>query len=311
MSEVDIQKELFRNADLSQHAMHDKDTAYLSVHLNKVTGMRDVPGFHVEVEETEDGINANIMLEEGVVIKKPVHMCFGIIPENGRQQINMKVHLHKHSKINIRAHCVFPNAVDIVHAMDAEITLDEGAEYTYHETHVHGETGGIKVIPKAVVNLGPYARFKTDFELLEGRVGLIDIDYHTNCGPYSTLEMNAKIYGKGNDVIKILESGSLNGEGARGVLTSYIAVRDNARAEINNKLIAKAPGARGHVDCKEIIKDNATAMAVPIVEVQDPRAHVTHEAAIGAVDNRQLETLMARGLDEETATDLIIAGLLS
>jgi hypothetical protein len=38
---------------------------------------------------------------------------------------------------------------------------------------------------------------------------------------------------------------------------------------------------------------------------------VTHEAAIGSVDSRQLQTLMSRGLDEDKAVDLIIDGLLS
>jgi Fe-S cluster assembly ATPase SufC len=44
--------------------------------------------------------------------------------------------------------------------------------------------------------------------------------------------------------------------------------------------------------------------------VRDSRAHVTHEAAIGSVDNKQLETLLARGLSEDEAVDLIIEGLL-
>jgi len=47
------------------------------------------------------------------------------------------------------------------------------------------------------------------------------------------------------------------------------------------------------------------------VEVADPKAHVTHEAAIGSVDNKQLETLMSRGLNEDQAIELIIEGLLS
>ncbi len=38
---------------------------------------------------------------------------------------------------------------------------------------------------------------------------------------------------------------------------------------------------------------------------------MTHEAAIGSVDTKQLETLMARGLDEDAASELIIQGLLS
>ena len=53
------------------------------------------------------------------------------------------------------------------------------------------------------------------------------------------------------------------------------------------------------------------AKAVPIVEVNDPTAHVTHEAAIGSVDSKQLQTLLSRGLTEDEAVDLIIEGLLS
>jgi hypothetical protein len=65
------------------------------------------------------------------------------------------------------------------------------------------------------------------------------------------------------------------------------------------------------VDCKEIIRDRAQARAIPIVDVQHPTAHVTHEAAIGSVDSKQLQTLMSRGLNEDDATDMIIQGLLS
>ncbi len=308
---IDLTDKIMQEAHVSPHVAKDPDTAYLSIHLNKVTGANLVPGLHVDTEELEDGVRVHINLDEGVKIEKKVHMCFGIIPETGVQRIEMKVDLKKDSKISVLAHCVFPNAVDIQHIMNAEINVGENADYTYHETHVHGNTGGIKVIPKAVINLEENARFKTDFELLEGRVGYIDIDYHINSKANSVLEMNAKIFGKKDDIIKIMESGALNGEYARGALTSYIALKDDARAEINSKLIANAPYARGHVDCKEIIKDRAIANAVPIVEVRDPRAHITHEAAIGAVDSKQLETLMSRGLDEDEATDLIISGLLS
>ena len=48
---------------------------------------------------------------------------------------------------------------------------------------------------------------------------------------------------------------------------------------------------------------------MPVVEVNHPLAHITHEAAIGSVDSKQLQTLMSRGLDEDEATDLIIEGL--
>ena len=90
-----------------------------------------------------------------------------------------------------------------------------------------------------------------------------------------------------------------------------IALQDEAEAEVLNELTALAPGAKGHVDCTEIIKDDAVARAIPIVDVRDPGAKVTHEAAIGSVDSTQLQTLMARGLDEEEATEVIVQGMLN
>jgi Fe-S cluster assembly scaffold protein SufB len=95
------------------------------------------------------------------------------------------------------------------------------------------------------------------------------------------------------------------------VLKSYIALRDDAQAEVFNTLKATAAYARGHVDCKEIVQGNAVAKAVPVVEVSHPLAHVTHEAAIGSVDSKQLQTLQSRGLTEDEAVDIIIQGLLS
>ena len=125
------------------------------------------------------------------------------------------------------------------------------------------------------------------------------------------MEMFTRISGFENDVIKVKETGHLIGERARGVLKSRIAVPDSAKAKVYNKLTASAAYARGHVDCKEIIQGNGVASAVPIVEVCHPKAHITHEAAIGSVDSKQLQTLMAHGLSEDDASELIIEGMLS
>lgn len=49
---------------------------------------------------------------------------------------------------------------------------------------------------------------------------------------------------------------------------------------------------------------------MPLVVVRDNRAQVTHEAAIGTVNRKELETLMSYGLTEEEAIDLIVRGML-
>jgi hypothetical protein len=102
----------------------------------------------------------------------------------------------------------------------------------------------------------------------------------------------------------------LNGEGARGLTKTRVAVRDRAVSEIYTTAEGNAPGTVGHMDCTEVVRGNAVARNVPIVVVRDDQARVTHEAAIGSVDKKELETLMARGLDEDEAVDIIIRGML-
>lgn len=282
----------------------------IEIHHNRVLGVHLVPGLEVDAKEQKDGIEAKILVTRGAIIEKPIQVCFGMIPPSGLQQIVLDVQIEPQASAGIVAHCTFPNARRIRHEMNAVLTIGEGARYAYFERHVHGVDGGVVVVPKSKVRVCEGARYQTDFELIRGRVGQIDIDVEVTGEARSVSEITARVSGVADDRISIKETAHLTGEYARGVLTSNIALRDYARAEVYNTLIASAPYARGHVDCKEIVQGHAVAKAVPIVEVNHPKAHVTHEAAIGSVDSKQLETLMSRGLDEDDAVNLIIQGLL-
>ncbi|MCX7927215.1 MAG: SufD family Fe-S cluster assembly protein [Candidatus Omnitrophica bacterium] len=288
----------------------DSRIAHLVVHKNKVLGSHLVAGLELVPTEEEEGISLKLRLIKNTRLEYPVHLCFGIIPEEGQQVIRIQADIEDNASIKIIAHCVFPNAVRIIHKMDAQIKIGDNSSYEYNEVHFHGNNGGISVLPKARISLGKKSHLVTNFSLLNGRVGLFDLDYDTVVGEDSSLEMSAKIYGFADDVIKLKEVGRLIGRNARGVIKSRIAVKERAQSEVINEMIADAPDARGHVDCIEIIQGNATAKAVPIVDVRNEFAQVTHEAAIGRVDKKQIETLMARGLDEEQAIDVVISGML-
>ncbi|MDD5778143.1 MAG: SufD family Fe-S cluster assembly protein [Candidatus Thermoplasmatota archaeon] len=292
-------------------ALQDPDTAHLAIDVHRVMSKNLVPGLQVETEEAEGVIRVRIRVEEGAHIHRPVHLCFGITHQQAQQLIDMDVEVGRKARIEVLSHCIFPRATDVRHQMQARIHVGEDASYRYLEKHIHSDRGGLAVYPSAQVELERGARFSTDFELVRGRVGTLAIDYVLTGRDHSILEMVSRVNGRGDDDISIREVGYLVGEHARGALTSRVAVRDRAQAQVYNKLRATAPHARGHVDCKEIIQDDGKATAIPIVEVVHPLAHVTHEAAIGSVDTKQLETLMARGLDEDQATELIIEGLLS
>ncbi|HBT20187.1 MAG TPA: SufBD protein [Peptococcaceae bacterium] len=310
MNDFEKMVEAYESSGGQPEAFKDSDVAHLVVAENRVLGAHLVPGLNMDVEETEKGIRALLVVEEGAKIKKPVHLCFGVLPEEGIQRIEMRVEVKDGGSVSVTAHCVFPNAVKVKHLMDAEIVVGNNARYEYRETHFHGNFGGVEVIPRAKIVLGENSALKSFFGLPKGRAGVVDIDYDAEVGANSVMELLARVNGYGNDRIKIREAGCLKGDGSRGLLESKIALKDEARAEVFNEIVALGAKAWGHVDCTEIIRDRAFAKAVPVVDVRHPEARVTHEAAIGGVNKTQLETLMARGLSEEEATEMIVQGLL-
>jgi Fe-S cluster assembly scaffold protein SufB len=302
--------ELIRLARV-EGVLDDTETASLFIDNNKILSSRGVEGLELRLKEQKDGVDISVRVLPGVVIGKPVHFCFGILHKSKVQKINMEITLEKGSSMNVFSHCIFPKKDPSKHLMEGKIVIKEGATFRYFEKHIHSATGTSKVYPHARVKIGKDARFRTEFELIGGRVGLIDIDYDLFCAEGSSSDFVSKISGRESDIINIRERATLSGENAKAVLRSRIAARDETKAEVYNRITAKAAGAFGHVDCTEILQGNGRVKAYPEVEVLNPLARITHEANLGGVDNRQLETLMARGLSKTEAEDLIIKGILS
>ncbi len=295
----------------NSEVLHNHEMSSLVVSGNKVLSANGTEGIVLEKKETEHGVDIKMTIKKGYKIPLPVHLCFGLIPKDGIQEIQMDFVAEEDSEVELIAHCTFPNAVKVIHKMDAKMVIGKNASVKYTETHFHGPHGGIQVLPKAYVKIEEGGNYSTNFSLISGRVGFLEFDYSVDAGKDSICEMVTKVYGKADDKIRILEKIALNGENARSVIKSRLAITDDAVSEFRGITEGHAAMARGHVDCMEVIQGNAKAEAVPIVRVDHPLAKVTHEAAIGCVDKKEVETLMARGLDEDDAIDIIVKGMLA
>jgi Fe-S cluster assembly scaffold protein SufB len=310
MSELDHLMKAFGEAGGNAAVLLDPGTGHLAVSGRSIMSSRIVEGLDVEARETRSGISAQVIVREGVKLAKPVHLCFGVLHKKGTQEIKMDVKLEKNASASFIAHCIFPNAEKVVHRMDARVEIGDGAEMHYSEAHYHGLHGGINVLPRLLVDVGRNGRYYTDFSLVNGRVGRLEIDYEVSAHENAVIELVARVFGHADDEVKIREKVVLAGENARGLIKARVAIEDDATAEITGITEGNAAGSRGHVDCMEIVKDRAVAKALPIVQVNNSLAKVTHEAAIGSVDKRQLETLMAHGLSPEEAVNVVVKGIL-
>jgi len=292
-------------------SLSDGKIAGIMVSHRRILRSNDAPGVHIEGEETSAGVKAKITVDPGVHVEHPVHLCFGVLPKEGTQEIDSEFLVGEGAKASFLAHCVFPNAVKVRHVMDARIHVGKHADLEYSETHYHGEEGGVEVLPTARITIDEGGTYRSLFKLVQGAVGELRIDYEADIGKDALCELDARVYGKRNDAIRVKESLFLNGERARGLAKSRIVASGHCVSEVVGEAIGNAPGARGHVDCVEIVKGkDARASAIPRLLVIDDRAKLTHEAAIGSVDKKQVETLMARGLTEEESVDVVVRGIL-
>jgi len=311
VKEYEVMLEAYDRAGGNLDALKSKEVGNLVIHQNKVLSANEAKGIKVETEETETGVNIYFLVKEGAKIKYPVHLCFGVLPKEGLQEITLRVEAQADSEISVIAHCIFPNAVNVIHKMDADIKIGNNAKFYYHETHYHGEFGGIKVIPKAKIRVGKKGVWQSTFSLIEGCVGMLDYDFEIFGEEKSNSELMVKVYGKKEDDINITERIHLDGKEARGLAKSRLVLNDNAKAVVRGETYGNAPFARGHVDCIELVNgEGVIARAIPVVYVSNKQAKVTHEAAIGSIDKKQMQTLMARGLEEDQAVDVIVKGIL-
>jgi len=290
--------------------LDDTQIAHVVGHGHRILSRRSVPGLHLDLEETQDAIVGKMVIEAGVTIAQPIHMCFGLVHPTGRQEIRIDVTVEEAATARVLAHCLFPFAQAAQHLMKATMDIGPGASLTYTEGHYHGPHGGVQVLPHATIKIGKGARYFSDFSLLSGSVGRLDIDYLVDVEEEGIAELSAKIFAHKTDYIMLKDAVILRGERSRGLIKTRVVLEDQAHAEITGITEAHAKGARGHVDCMEIVQGQAHASAIPIVRVFHPEAKVTHEAAIGSVDKKELETLMARGLTPEQAVEMIVSGIL-
>ena len=317
MQKVDLKEEFeaivqtFEQGGGDRDIFQNSDASFLVVSGNRVLTKNVGKGVEVDITEEEDGIEVYLRVADNMRIARPIHLCFGVVHREGKQHIRSHYTIGNNTSVSFLAHCSFPRAENVLHMMDADIEIGENSHVRYNEVHFHGPEGGIVVIPKGRITIGTKSSFFSEFKLVEGAVGEFDLDYNVSVGDHGVAELIAKLYGKKNDRIKIKESIYLNGMYSRGIAKTRIVNKDFSKSEVLGEVIGNGSHSRGHVDCTEIIEgENAEASAVPLVKVTNPLAKVTHEAAIGSVDKNQVETLMARGLEENEAIDTIVKGIL-
>lgn len=275
---------------------------------DKILGLNNVEGVEIVGEEIENGVKATVKIDDNVELPFPIHLCTGFLKNEGYQRVIFDITTGKNSKVKFLSHCIFPYAKDFTHDAYATIKIGEGSTVIYEDEHVHGE--GVRMMSRTEVDVGKRGRYIGRFSLSKHRAKELKLEMNVNLDDYAVAELVSKIKAVKDDSVEVKEIARLNGKSSRANLKSTVIAFDDAKANVINEAYGIGDYAKGHVECHEVVKGNADVQTIPLLRVRNDKAELTHEASIGRINEAQLVQLMAKGLTEEEAAELIIKGLL-
>lgn len=245
----------------------------------------------------------------GAQITDPVQACLYIAKESFSQNVHNIVIVEEGASVHIITGCATaPHLVSGLHVGISEFYVKKNARLTFTMIHDWGKK--ISVRPRSVTHV---------------EAGGVVVSNYISLKPVGSLQMFPTTYLDGEESvarfnsIMVAAEGSFMDVGSRVVLNA-----PRSRAEIISRaitsggsiiargdLVGNVAGIKAHLECKGLILKDGLMHAIPELQARVPGVEMSHEAAVGKIDQREIEYLMARGVDEEEAVSTIVRGFLN
>jgi len=252
-----------------------------------------------------------IYVPPGVHLEQPLQAYFRINAENMGQFERTLIIVDEGAFCHYVEGCSAPTySSDSLHSAVVEIVVKEGGRCRYTTIQNWSNNVYNLVTKRAVAyrnatmewidgNLGSKLTMKYPAVWLmeEGAHGeVLSIAF---AGEGQHLDAGAKMVHAAPNTTSLITSKSISKDGGRGGYRGLIRVEDGA------------VGARSFVRCDALILDeDSRSDTYPYMEIEESNAQIGHEATISKVGDDQLFYLMSRGLSEEEATAMIVAGFI-
>jgi hypothetical protein len=195
-----------------------------------------------------------------------------------------------------------------LHVGVSEFFVQENATLIFTMIHDWGEK--IQVRPRTVTRVAAGGTIISNYVSLKpvGSLQMFPTTYLE--GPGAVARYNSILVANERSHLDVGSRIILNSPGARAEIISR-AICAGGTIIARGDLVGNAPEIKAHLECKGLILKNGIMHAIPELRATVPGVEMSHEAAVGKIDQREIEYLMARGLDEDEAVSTIVKGFLN
>ena len=262
----------------------------------------------LEFSHLEDG-GYMIKSLPNVKIRSPVQACFLITKDGFKQNVYNEIISEENSELHIIVGCTSLRGTNYgFHMSNTKIRVKKNSKLSLTMIHRWGEEFEVKPNTHVTIENGGY--FICNFVSLHG-AKILRMMADVGCRKNAVVKFNTVMLANLNSKLDIETEIYLEGKKSKAEILSKGVSRGG---EIINKakLIGKAGGVSGHLDCRGLMLSNeGKIVAVPQLDAENIDAKLTHEAAIGRIAEEEIFYLMTRGLSEDEAVSMIVRGFLN
>ena len=249
-----------------------------------------------------------IRARKGMKTVFPVKSCLYLGSTNLNQRVHNVIIAEEGSELHVITGCTTPAHVQRgLHIGVSEFFIQKNAKVSF--TMIHSWGREVEVRPRTGITIAEGGSLSNNYILLRPVKTLQTFPTATLAGRGAVASFNSVIYSTmGN--IDVGSNVNLNAPDTSAESISRV-VSVGGEVIARGRMTGRVPGARAHLECVGLLlSDKGRIYSIPELDGQSRDLDMSHEAAVGRISEEELEYLMARGLDSEQATSVIVRGFL-
>lgn len=251
-----------------------------------------------------------IRVLEGKEVVLPLQACLYLRTRNLVQAVHNIILMERDSSAQLLTGCLtHPQTERGLHIGVSEFYLKRGARLTFTMIHQWGPK--VDVRPRTGVVMEDESTFVSNYVVLTPLSSLQLYPRVRMVGRKASASLNSIVYGRGSSQCDLGGWIEMEGSSNRGDIVGRTVTDEESRVVMRARLTSLGRDNAGHVECNGLmLSPRSEISAVPELLSRSSTSTLTHEAAVGKLNEEQVLYLMSRGLGRKEAEDLLIRGFL-
>lgn len=251
-----------------------------------------------------------IRAKRGVKAEVPIQACLYIKTKNIHQRVHNIIIAEEGASLNIITGCtIAPQIYSGTHIGISEFFIEKNAKVFF--TMIHSWAKDTIVRPRTAALLKENAQFISNYISLKEVKNLQMYPMAYLKGKGAVCRFNSILVAPKRTFLDVGSGVLLQSKKTRAEIIAR-ALSSGGKIISRGRIVGEADQSKAHLECKGLIlKKEGEIDAIPELEGKTINSNLSHEAAVGKINEEEIEYLMARGISRDKATAMIIRGFLN